>query len=763
MPSLLPIALLVLGGLAALAPPLVRRLGHNFGYLSSAVFGVLALSFVVAGSGALGGDVDRFTYDWLPALGVRFSLVLDGLALLFALLILVIGALVMAYSARYFSEPPSSLGGTYAWLCLFAASMLGLVLAGDAILLFVFWEMTTISSFFLIGGRGGDNRAPATRALLVTGIGSLALLLSLVLMASMAGDFAIQSILASSGDIAESSLAPLIFVSLLLGAFTKSAQVPFHFWLPGAMVAPTPISTYLHAATMVKAGIYLLARFTPLLADTQWRYVVIAVGVATAFYGAAIALKQHDLKALLAYSTVSQLGFLMALIGIGTFAALAAACVHILAHGLYKATLFMVVGVIDKEAGSRDLRELSGLRRAMPRTAVVTGLAGLSMAGVPPLLGFISKEEAFIALTEAPGNGSGMALTTALMVAASIFTFAYSARIFYGAFEGPRKQELFEPAMSFIAPAAITSLGGLALGAAVFALDPLVGAAAGDATGSGEAIQLALWHGFTPALALSTLTIAVGSAFLFARDRVDALLDRLSAGIRGDEAWDRMYDSTVSLGTVTGEPFLADAPRRHLSWIAVALLALTLGAFVVTDFTPEGSPAGSATADWVVLALLLGSTLGVAGASNRMAAAALLGTTGFLIALTFALLGAPDLVLTQLLVETLTVVLVVLVFRRLPRSFHPTSRRRHRAGLALGTSLGLSAVAVTWLLAGRRGLSEVGSYYLESAPEEAGGDNVVNTILVDYRALDTLGEITVLAIAAVGVFVLVSKPRRRSR
>jgi len=759
MPSLLPIALVTLAAFAALSPLLVRRLGRDAGYALGAVFAALAVAFALAGGDVLRGETAMFSYEWLPAVGVSISFVLDGLALLFALLVLVVGALVMAYSARYFSDSPS-LGRTYSLLTLFAASMLGLVLAGDGILLFVFWELTTITSFFLIGEGGGDKRAPATRALLVTGIGSLALLMSLVLMASITGDFSIAAMLSDPSAITGDALAPAIFILLLLGAFTKSAQVPFHFWLPGAMVAPTPISTYLHAATMVKAGIYLLARFTPLLAGTQWRYVVIGVGVVTALFGAAVALKQHDLKALLAYSTVSQLGFLMALIGIGTYTALAAACVHIVAHGLYKATLFMVVGVIDKEAGSRDIRKLSGLRRAMPRTAVITGLAGLSMAGAPPLLGFISKEESYIALLEAPGPRSLTVLTTIVMVASAILTFAYGARIFLGAFEGPLKQELYEPATSFLAPAAITSIGGTILGLAVFLVNPLVGAAARAATGSGDEVELALWHGFTLALGLSVITIGAGVALLLARRRVDGFMDRLRAPLRGRETWDRIYDSTVSFGKRAGNPFLSDAPRLHLSWIAVALLAATAGAFVVTDFSPEGSPPSPLAADWIVMALLVCATAGVAAATNRMAAAALLGATGFLVAVVFALLGAPDLVLTQLLVETLTVVLVVLVFRRLPQSFHPTSPRRRRAGLALGSALGLGAAAVTWLVAGRRELSEVGAYYLDAGPRDAAGNNVVNTILVDFRALDTLGEITVLAMAAIGVFALVGQRRK---
>ena len=757
--TFLPITVPFMVLLAALTPLLTRRFGRNSAFGLGAGFTLLALGFALSAPRVFAGDTPTVGAEWLPAVGVRAVLVLDGLSLLFALLILVIGALVMFYSARYFTNLPAT-RRELSLLVLFAASMLGLVLAGDAILLVVFWELTSITSFFLIGGAGGETRAPATRALLVTGIGGLALLASVVLMATVTGEFSIAAILSDPVALRESSLGPAILVLLLLAAFTKSAQVPFHFWLPGAMVAPTPVSTYLHAATMVKAGIYLLMRFTPLLEGGSFRYAVIAFGTITALVGAATALKQHDLKLLLAYSTVSQLGFIVALVGVGTPEALTAAGVHICAHGLYKATLFMVVGVIDKEAGSRDIRDLSGLRKAMPRTAVITGIAGLSMAGFPPLLGFVSKEEAFTAFTGAPGDPSFGLLTTALIVLATIFTFAYGARIFYGAFEGPLQQELYEPAPSFIAPPAVTALLSLVLGAVVFVLEPLIDGAAGASLNSSAVhVELTLWHGATAALGLSALTIAGGTLLFVARDRVDALLQRVRAPLSGDDAWDGGYDATLTLGGRVGEPFLSSIPATHLGWIGALTVGLGAGAFLVTDFMATGSPPAATAGQWALLGLLACTSVGVATASNRLAAVALLGLTGFLVAFAFAVFGAPDLVLTQLLIETLTIVLVVFVFRRLPRTFHSTTQRRRAAGIALGLALGVGAAFMTYALAGRRGLSEPGAYYLEAAPAEAGGNNVVNTILVDFRALDTLGEITVLAVAAIGVFALVRSVR----
>lgn len=750
------LALLVMGALAAAAPLATRVMGRNAGYPLAAGYLVAAVPLGLRASEVVAGErlVERLA--WVPSLGVELTIMLDALSLLFALLILIIGALVMAYSAHYLHvEGPH--GRFYGMLTLFAVSMLGLVLAGDIVLLFVFWELTSMTSFFLIGGGGAERESKAaTRAFLVTGLGGLALFAGLLLLGVAAGDTDLRVILERGAALRDHPVAPAAMILVLLGAFTKSAQVPFHFWLPGAMVAPTPVSTYLHAATMVKAGIYLLARLSPVFGGSvPWTYTIVLVGLVTAVAGAFLALKQHDLKALLAYSTVSQLGLIVALVGVGTFPALAAAAIHTLAHAAYKATLFMVVGIIDREAGSRDIRRLSGLRKVMPITATITGLAAMSMAGLPPLLGFVSKEEAFGAFLAAPGAAWLGPLAVTLAVGASIATFAYGARILDGAFGGPVTQRLFEPARRFYLPAAVTALAGVGLGIGVSALDPLIGRVASDALGGVGKVDLALWHGFVPALGLSALTIAAGTAAFVLRRGVDRTLARLRTPLPGVTAFDRASTGLVSLGRASARPFSSSSPARHLVWVLGVVVTAGVAAWFVGVELPVTPPPASQATDWVVAGLLAAAVVGAARTHTRIAAVALVGIAGFLVAVLYVLFGAPDLALTQLLVETLTVVLVVLVFRRLPRTFRTVAPIRRIAAVAVALTAGLAATGATYAMTGRRGISEAGGYFLRAAPEETGGENVVNTILVDFRALDTLGEITVLAVAALGVIALV--------
>ena len=756
--GLVGLSLLLLMAAAALAPLFARFMGRNAGYPLAAFFVAALGVLAVPAPAVLDDERVVLSLSWVPGLDVGLVLVLDGLSLLFALLVLAVGAVVMAYSARYL-DPETSHVRMYTLLTLFGAAMLGLVLAGDVIVLFVFWELTSVLSYLLIGGRGDrESKAAATRAFLVTGLGGLALFAGLVLMTIVAGTGDVGLILADPGVVAGSSLAPVILALVLAGAFTKSAQFPFHFWLPGAMVAPTPVSTYLHAATMVKAGVYLVARMTPLFAyGGPWRTIIVLVGVTTAVIGASLALKQHDLKELLAYSTVSQLGFLMALAGIGTYAALAAMAAHVLAHALYKATLFMVVGIIDREAGSRDIRELTGLRKAMPWTAAATALAALSMAGIPPFLGFVSKEEAFAAFLGTPGPGWLAPLATTLAAASACLTFAYGARIFDGAFEGPLTQKLFDPRRSFLLPAALTALAGLGLGLAVSRLNPLARAAADAAIGAPGEVDLALWHGFTPALALAAAMVTFGFALFLLRRRIDRALDPVDLPTSGARVFDLVYDATIALGRRSGAPFTSSVPAVHMGWVLGSLATAAVAAWLA--WSPEVPPALATDefgADQVVAGLLALGAAGAALARSRIGAVAVLGIVGFLVAVVYVLFGGPDLAITQLLVETLTIALVVLVFRKLPRAFAAAGRPRRVAAGGAAVVVGVLAAAGTYAFTGRRDISAAGAYFLRAGPDEAGGRNVVNTILVDFRALDTLGEIAVLAVAAVGVIVLAS-------
>jgi multicomponent Na+:H+ antiporter subunit A len=768
MPGVLvALPLFVLLAAAVAVPYLARRRGRSTGYVLAAVFGAALVPLLIPAASILRGERLVFSVPWVPGLDVRLTLVLDGLSLFFSLVVLGIGAVVMAYSARYF-EPSESHARTYTLLTLFAAAMLGLVLAGDIIVLFVFWELTSVLSFLLIGGSGqGDAKAAATRALLVTSLGGLALFAGLVLMGLAAGTTDLALILSDPERVSGSAAGPALLALLLLGAFTKSAQFPFHFWLPGAMVAPTPVSTYLHAATMVKAGIYLVARMEPLfgVSDGPWREIIVIVGLVTSLVGAFLALKQHDLKELLAYSTVSQLGFLMALAGVGTFMALAAMAVHLLAHALYKSTLFMAVGIIDREAGSRDIRQLTGLRKAMPLTAAVTALAAMSMAGLPPLLGFVSKEESFIAFLDAPAPAWLAPLAGGMAAASASLTFAYGLRIFDGAFEGPLTQKLYEPRRSFLAPAALTALLGLALGLLVGQLDGLVSAAAATATGVAGHVHLALWHGFTPALALAASMMGLGFVLFLLRDPIDLLMDRIALP-SGARVFDDLYAWTIRAGAHAAAPFMSTSPAVHMAWVLATLLVAGSAAWIVLrPSLPPLIATGVPVADVVVTALIVAAAAAAALARARVAAVAVLGIVGFLMAVVYALLGGPDLAITQLLVEALTVALVVLAFRRLSPAFPKVLPSRRIAALLLSLLVGGAGAAATFAFAGRRELSDAGAYFLRAGPLEAGGQNVVNTILVDFRALDTLGEITVLAVAALGILALVPlrDPPRRGR
>ncbi|GGC75571.1 DUF4040 family protein [Hoyosella rhizosphaerae] len=751
----LPLVLGLLALTSIAAPILDRYLGRSTGWVLAVIF--LALGGVVANEAhpqlANGGTIE-FTAPWMPAIDVNFHLRMDGTSLLFVALVLGVGALIMAYSARYHSRGRHA--GFFVLMSLFATAMFGLVVADDVILLFVFWEFTTIASFFLIGRSGQHANQPALRTLLLTAGGGLALLAAVVTMMVYTGTSQLSVILADPIWQENKTFATTVGVLIIIAAFTKSAQFPFHYWLPDAMAAATPVSAYLHAAAMVKAGIYLLMRFSPALSDnTVWQSTLIATGLLTAIMGALFALQRHDLKEILAYSTVSQLGFLVAVIGIGTPTALAAAGIHTLAHALFKATLFMLVGVIDREVGSRDIRKLTGLSRVMPITAALTALSALSMAGVPPLLGFISKENMFGAFLEAPGPNWVGPMVGALAVTGAVLTFAYSFRIVYGAFGGPVAQKkLHEPSLVFLLPAAVSSLAGLALGLYAKPLEPLIDRIVLDTQGEPGNVYLTLWHGFNAALVMSLITIALGIVLFLNRVHVDKLLDRKLFPVTGIEVFEKIYSSIIAFGAKVGDLTRSNSPARHLAAPFVLLVLLAVAVFASNPVIPDFPAPVTEPIDWLLLALLTLGVIGMVITRSRLGALALLGVVGFVVALLFFQLGAPDVGLTQLLVEVLTVVVAVLILRRLPRVFHKVSASRTAVTATIAVIAGATAGLATYVLTGRREISAAGDYFMREAENETGGTNVVNTILVDFRALDTLGELTVLGVAGLIIIAI---------
>jgi multicomponent Na+:H+ antiporter subunit A len=747
--------------LAAAAPVAARRLGPRVfllcaaAPLATAVWAGARASFVIDG-GAVENQV-----RWIDDLGLSIDLRMDGFSLLMVALISGVGALIFWYASRYFS-PRRDIGRIAAMLTAFSGSMLGVVVADNLLVLYVFWELTSVTSFLLIGTDDHKEpaRAAARQAILVTGGGGLAMLAGFILLGQAAGTYSLSGLLAAppSGSTVGAGI-----VLVAIGAFTKSAQVPFHAWLPGAMAAPTPISAYLHSATMVKAGVYLIARFAPAFAANEaiWRPLVMGVGVATMLVGGIRALRQHDLKLLLAFGTVSQLGFLVVLFGAGRPGLTFAGCSVLLVHGLFKATLFMVVGIVDHEAHSRDVRVLNGLSRQMPLTFAVGLVAVASMAGLPPLAGFLAKEAALEYLLD----GAGV-LAVIGIVAGSVLTFAYAARFLWGGFAAKRDVDptpVSPPPLEFVAPAVLLTLTTLAFGLVPAAGSSFAGAAARSLDPSVAKPRLYLWHGFTTALTLSLVTFAVGAALFLWRVHVE----RFQARLGGWQGSQRVYDASVSGLVRLSERVTAIVQNGSLpvyvGVICLTVLALPGWELLTRTSLPSGIELADSPMQLVVAVAVLVAAVATAVARRRFVAVLLLGAVGFGVAVLFVIQGAPDLALTQLLIETLALVIFVLVLRNLPERFESVPWRL-ATNLRLVIALGMGVfVTVFGLVAAgsRRGVS-VSQEQLERALPEGGGRNVVNVILTDFRALDTLGEITVLLVAALGIASLVAAGRART-
>ena len=741
----------------------------TFAWLSALPPAALALAFASFLPEIADGGSIRVSYDWVPSLGVSLSFLIDGLSLTFALLISGIGAFIALYSSAYLAGH-AHLGRFYIYLLLFMVAMLGLVLADNLITLFVFWELTTLTSYLLIGFDhvSAKARRAALQALLLTGAGGLAVLAGFILLGAAAGSFELSAIAAMGDAIRAHDLYLPILILVLLGAFTKSAQVPFHFWLPNAMAAPTPISAYLHSATMVKAGVYLLARMHPVLGGTEaWIWTLTIFGAVTAVLASVLALRQTDLKLALAYTTVMALGTLTMFLGAEATVAVAAAVTFLIVHSFYKAALFMVVGIIDHETGTREVTRLRGLALAMPVTAAAAAAAALSMAGFPPFLGFIGKElkyEGALAIASEPlFVASAAVLANALMVA---MAGVVALRPFFGTrLDTPKRPREAPPSM-WIGPLVLAGLG-LTFGLAPSLIaGSLVQPAVTAILGRPETVKLALWHGINVPLILSLLTFIGGVAVFAYSARLRALLARLENYLptTGDRAWDRVLQGLKWLAAAQTRLLQNGLLRRYLL-VVFSTLALVLGATLLLTkavHLPERWP-GLAIKEWAIVALIASAALVTTVTGSRLTAICALGVVGVGVALLFVMFGAPDVAITQLLVETLMVVLVALVMLRLPRLEQgPMARVRHWDALIAAAAGGVVAMTLLAVVEGPLDRS-VTAYFEDASVPQAFGHNIVNVILVDFRALDTFGEIAVVAIAALAAYALIrGTPTKRA-
>ncbi|MEN2787535.1 monovalent cation/H+ antiporter subunit A [Sphingomonas qilianensis] len=707
---------------------------------------------------------------WVPALGLDFSLWLDPLGLLFAGLILGIGLLVVIYAQGYLARDEAT-GRFLSCLTLFQGAMVGIALSNNVLLMLVFWEMTSLSSFLLIGfwRDRADARQGARMALAVTGGGGLALIAGLVLLGQVAGSYELSTILTRGDVVMASPLYPAILILVLLGAFTKSAQFPFHFWLPHAMAAPTPVSAYLHSATMVKAGVFLLARLWPVLAGSElWFYLVASTGLLTMLFGAGVALFRNDLKAILAYSTISQLGLMVMLLGFGTAAAAAAAVFHILNHAAFKAALFMNAGIVDHETGTRDIRRLGGLAALMPLTATLGTLAAAAMAGLPPLGGFISKEMMLEESAHTIFGGQTLlvpVLATLAALLSAAYSLRYAAKLFFGPTRTGDAPKPHDPGAAMIGPSIVLVAVALGLGLLPMTIaGPLVAAATAAVTGeAAPRLELALWHGINPALVMSLVAVLLGAAVVW---QYPALAARLANRAAPDAK--RMFD--VAMGAVITQTrraslaIHAGSLQRYLFMLFAVAVALGLDGMLTSGGLLTGPraplPASPvAIAAW--LALIAATVTVVLTHRQRFLALVFISVIGLVMALAFVHLSAPDLALTQIAVEVVTILLLLLALHLLPKTPRQLSSvpRRLRDG-ALGIAAGIGAGLAAWAIMTREVRDSVSSYHWANSYPGGGGTNVVNVTLVDFRAFDTMGEIIVLGIAGLAIYALLEPAAR---
>lgn len=754
--------------LGVLVPALTGSRGRPLCTLATAVLPAIALAMTLAQLPALGaGDIPRVSLSWVPQLGLDLAFRLDGLSLLFNVLILGIGLLIILY-AHYYLDASENYARFYAYLILFMASMVGIAMADNLLVLWFFWELTSLSSFLLIGfwSHRSEARKGARMAMTVTGAGGLALLAGFLLLGDIVGSLDMQVVLESGEMILADPRYPLMLVLVLLGAFAKSAQFPFHFWLPHAMAAPTPVSAYLHSATMVKAGIFLMARLHPAIAGSElWSAIVTVIGIVTMVYAAWFALIKADLKGILAFSTVSHLGLITVLLGIGSPMAVLAALFHILNHATFKAALFMCSGIIDHEAGTRDLARLGKLAKAMPVTCVVMSITGAAMAGVPLFNGFISKEMFFTEALETHAFGGLSLVLPVLATIGGVLSVAYSARLVHAVFFSPPRhappKTPHEPPHLMRAPAELLAVLCILVGLfpalmATWLMAPAVEAVLLEPL----EFHLALWHGFNLPLAMSAVALVAGVITYilhrkirqFVRDFPPRDASRIFEGVIqciGDRA-ERITECVDNASL-----------QRFMTLLLTA--SLVVGAIGLAQMDTLTGAKGNQPVDSVLLvgALLLVFT-GIGTAithRHRLISLLMLSVVGLLVSLTFARFSAPDLALTQLSVEVVTMILLMLALFFLPQKTpRESTPARALRDLVLCTGLGGVIAGLNYTVL-TRDTESISDFFLDNSVPGGGGHNVVNVILVDFRGFDTLGEITVLAIAGLAIFKLLNRLR----
>lgn len=773
-------------------PPIAKISNKLTGWVTLVVPVALFVKYLTYLPKVMHGETVYLNIKWVDHLGINLAFRLDGLSMLFVLLITGIGSLVVFYSNFYMSHHDKSffyslptqekLGNYFTYLCIFMGSMLGIATSDNIVLLYIFWELTSVSSFLLIGFwyERERSRYGAQKALLITVIGGFALLVAFILMGQTAGSYSISYLLEHASLVKNSSMYPVICILIMLGAFTKSAQVPFHIWLPSAMEAPTPISCYLHSATMVKAGIFLVARLSPVLGGSPlWNGTIAIVGLTSLLFGSFMALRQTDMKALLAYSTISQLGLIISLLGIGTKEAVIAAMFHLFNHSTFKGSLFLMTGIVDHSADTRELPLLRGLGKIMPITATIACIGSLSMAGLPPFSGFLSKEMFLTAVADAKVEGleflgSFTYVLLAAAVLASLFTFVYSLTIFAKVFLGkPVKapnEHVHEIKPGMWAPAMLLVLFNVAVAFApkLFA-EGLVSPAAEAVLAEPAEAHIAFWHGFNLPLLL-TLIIFAGGAALFAYvDSFKKLISHRHLPFGAEKAYNLGIPGILHGSGVMTDWYMRGSLRNYTAMIIIAftiLAGMPLTIYNLWGNLSFDNLAPVTPLELVMVVVAMSAAFFVARFKRPLYSVLALAGVGSMVSLFFVVFRAPDLALTQLLVEICSTVLLLLSIRMMPGRFDsvpPTRPVRKRLNIIVSAGFGLLVAFLSYWGHSNKSFDPISWFYSEYSLSRAGGHNIVNVTLVDFRGLDTMGEITVLSIATVGVLMLINLiPKERS-